>query len=176
MARGGIRFSTPLPPPPPLPAGEWGGKERGEGGAAAAAASPSGRPREEPLAALPKCKRQSGAALPPRPPLLPVRGEPRSEPSGRQRGAAGTPRLRCRPRRALSGPRRELPGWAGRALAGRSPRLSQSAAGCQLNPNKTPRKVFVFFFFLNQNKDENIHLKITILPERELFEHVMSNV
>lgn len=54
------------------------------------------------------------------------------------------------------------------------PRLSQSAEGRQLNQNKTPRKVF--FFFLNQNKDENIHLKITSLPEREMFEHVMSNV
>ncbi|MEJ1286507.1 hypothetical protein NN561_017515 [Cricetulus griseus] len=142
---GGIRSSPLLPP-----AREWGGKERGEGGAAARARV-SDRPQEEPLAALarslaPEVQRQSGAAAAP---LLPVSRQPRSGTSGHPGGAAGTPRLRRRPARALCGsfaprePATQGVAWVGclssdRLLSPASPNLLRAANSIKIKP---PRKV-----------------------------------
>lgn len=129
----------------------------------------------------PEVQRQSGVAAAPAPRRSYPPSESRAqEPPGTREAQPGSPASPPACPGSLRVARSTSAGHAGSCLGvlpklywAAFPRLSQSAEGRQLNQNKTPRKVL---FKKNQNKDENIHLKITSLPEREMFEHVMSNV
>ena len=166
--RRGVKEEPPPPLPPPRARAAGRGRSRAPGSRSAETkrrgappaprarhSCPPARPRRAALAtpgAVETCGRDS--------PARPPRASLGSAPAAR-RASAGLPGS-CL---GVGYPR----------ASGPLPLLSPYAAGRQLHQNKTPRKVKKKKK-THQNKDENIHLKITRLPEREMFEHVMSNV
>lgn len=153
------------PPPPPPPRARAAGRGRSR--------SPCSRSEETKRRGAPSAPRARRSCRPARPPRAAL-----ATPGAAERCGRGS-RLRRRPPQAPRGP------LAGLARAARGiawvgcPRASGLLSPASLNPLRAANSIKIKTrgrLKKNQNKDENIHLKITSLPEREMFEHVMSNV